>query len=491
LREADRPDLTLSDAAADFDGESAEISALPDDGDDAWLENGLPEDSGPLEKLNETYCAVFNGGKYRIMFREAYTGGMRWSACSRNDFLSRYENRRIESGDKTIPLGKAWQEWPRRKTADGTTFDTKAAPAEIVGGSLNLWTGFAIEPAEGSCELFKAMILNDLCNGNRRVFEYVLNWIAWKFQHPGELPEVAIALVGAKGTGKTTMGMTLKAIFGEHGMIARDVGQFAGRFNGHLETKCLLYGDESFWGGDRANESALKQLITDAEVSYEHKGLPLYTGRNHVGLIFAGNEKWIVPASMDERRFCVSQVSEMHVAPDNAPSDHPNRLYWNAVHRELESGGREAFLHELLHMDLGDWHPRIGVPRTAALGEQKAQGLSGVLRWYMERLEVGDLSVVPDVPVVIDGTPTDWGAEDLYGSPRAITDDYRAWLHFRNPHVVVTGRTVITELKKFGWMSGDEYRMLNKKRDRYYFIPKLSDARRIFAERLGYDPFRS
>jgi hypothetical protein len=58
-----------------------------------------------------------------------------------------------------------------RTTADRTVFDTCAEPAAIVGGALNLWSGFAIKPTRGNCERFKPMILNDLCSGDAKVFD--------------------------------------------------------------------------------------------------------------------------------------------------------------------------------------------------------------------------------------------------------------------------------------------------------------------------------
>ena len=292
------------------------------------------------------------------------------------------------------------------------------------------------------------MVLADLCSGDEKVFDYMLRWIAWKVQHPGDLPEVAIALIGPKGTGKTTLGKTLKLIFGEHGMVARDIEQIAGKFNGHLETKCFVYADEAVWGGDKPNGSALKALITDAEASYEYKGVQIFTGLNHVGLIFAGNERWIVPATIDERRFCVSQVSAQHMVPDNAPGNHPNRVYWNEIHEELDNGGRAAFLWEMLRVSLGDWHPRVAVPRTSALGEQKLLGLKGVLRWYFERLREGVMLSMDLGPI---GEPEqDWSNQPLRLAPAKVIEACSDWLQARNPHALVTARGLLAELKPFG-----------------------------------------
>jgi hypothetical protein len=246
------------DASDDFEGEPIEESS-PDASSADWLEGGpCDEDDGvknenagglnnqsrsKLDALNDKYCAMFAAGKYRIMFREPSRDHMRWTSTSKQDFISRYENQSIQSGNKTISLGKAWQEAPRRKTADGITFDTKGKPGELINGKLNVWGGFGIEPKMGCCDKFKAMILTDLCSGDQRVFDYIIKWIAWKIQHPAGLPEVCIVLRGPRGVGKTTLGETLVTIMGEHGMAIRSFDEITGKHNGHAETLCEAPGD--------------------------------------------------------------------------------------------------------------------------------------------------------------------------------------------------------------------------------------------------------
>jgi hypothetical protein len=376
------------------------------------VDDGVPSESeytaesdSALEALNEKYTAVFANGSYRIMYREGEAesaNGKPWVAASKADFINRHENRSIERGEqgrgksRVISLGTGWQTWAGRKTADGTVLDPRCAPGAITNGKLNLWSGFAIKAEPGNWELFRTMILEDLCNGDQAVFDYVVNWSAWKLQNPGLLPEVAIAFLGPKGAGKTTYGETMAKIFGCHGMVAEDIDQIAGRFNGHLETKCFVYADEAVWGGDKRSESALKKLITDKEGTYEYKGVDIFSGPNHVGLALGGNDKWIVPASMDERRFCASKVSGAHFAPPGE-RNHPNRLYWNRLHTELNNGGRAAFLHDMLERDLAGWHPREDVPTTEAMGEQKLHGLKEVGRWWFEILRDGEpLSFLSD-----------------------------------------------------------------------------------------------
>src|SRR5690242_13355796 len=76
-----------------------------------------------------------------------------------------------------------------------------------------------------------------------------------------------------------------------------------------------------------------------------------------------------VPASSDERRYAVFDVAKY---AQGAGSDSERRSYFNALHHEIENGGLEAILYDLLRRDLGEWHPRQ-IYETEGLRKQKEQ----------------------------------------------------------------------------------------------------------------------
>ena len=97
----------------------------------------------------------------------------------------------------------------------------------------------------------------------------------------------------------------------------------------------------------------------------------------------ASNEDWVVPASLDERRFAVFNVSNGRQG---------DRAYFGALHRELyEAGGAEAFVHDMLAMPLGDWHPRFDVPQTEGLRQQQIESAAPEVFWLWSLLEDGEL----------------------------------------------------------------------------------------------------
>lgn len=154
-----------------------------------------------LREMNEKYAVILDvGGTLRIarFSRDYESGRSTMSFQTTSDILQGYANRMVDIGDgKTMPLGKWWLGHPMRRQYDQVVFDpTGRAP----GALLNLWTGFGVDPKQGDWSLMKAHILDVIAAGNTEHADYITKWLAWSVQNPGKPAEVAIALVGGKGT---------------------------------------------------------------------------------------------------------------------------------------------------------------------------------------------------------------------------------------------------------------------------------------------------
>ena len=91
-----------------------------------------------------------------------------------------------------------------------------------------------------------------------------------------------------------------------------------------------MFADEAFGTNDRAAVAVLKMLITEPEIPIEGKGKDIVTARNFTHMIIASNAEWVVPAGLEERRFCVFDVSEAHM------KDTP---YFAAIDRQMKNNG--------------------------------------------------------------------------------------------------------------------------------------------------------
>ena len=123
--------------------------------------------------------------------------------------------------------------------------------------------------------------------------------------------------------------------------------------------------------GDKEGEGALKRLITEPTLTIEPKGLDLFSVPNNLHVMIAGNEEWIVPASGDERRYAVNEVSD---------SRRGDKKDFDELYAEMNNGGLAAMLEELKTFNLKGWHPRNDVPQTAGLQRQKGLSRRGVDR---------------------------------------------------------------------------------------------------------------
>lgn len=218
-----------------------------------------------------------------------------------------------------------------------------------------------------------------LAGGDEACAFYIVRWAAWAVQNPGRRAEVALVLRGGKGAGKGVFANTMADIFGAHGLQIFNPKHLVGNFNAHMRSCLLLFADEAFWAGDKAGESTLKGLVTEPKLFIEQKGLDAVAWPNKLHIIMAANADWVVPASKDERRYAVFNVSDAHA------SDHK---YFQALHAEINSGGREAMLYDLLRVDLTGWHPR-DIPQTEALREQKMHSMPPLWDWWESVLQNG------------------------------------------------------------------------------------------------------
>jgi hypothetical protein len=111
-------------------------------------------------------------------------------------FKTWYANRKMRVRDaagnlKSKPLGAAWLEHPKRRQYEGVDL-VPNEPNELPNGKLNLWRGYGVAPQKGRWSLMARHIRDALANGDPKAAEYIFRWIAWSFQHPGELAEVAL-----------------------------------------------------------------------------------------------------------------------------------------------------------------------------------------------------------------------------------------------------------------------------------------------------------
>lgn len=327
-----------------------------------------------------------------------------------------YENDRRPKDDTTVPKSKVWIQHPRRRTySKGIVF----APNMDVHDAFNLWQGFSVErDPNASCAVFLDHLLNVFCSGNKEHYDYMLKWMAHLVQFPEEKPGVAVIARGKKGVGKDSPFMYIGEMIKHHYITIANRDQMLGKFNSHLEKCLLLHLQEGFWAGDKAAESQLKYIITSRQQLIEPKGLNPFSVQSVLRIFISSNERWVVPASEDERRYFVVNVSD-HMRG--------NTVHFEKFYAEMNSGGPAALLDYLMRIDLSDFKVRE-VPSTAALGEQKVQGLRNVERWWLEILQNGKIDGAREK----DDTGNQlWPVRSVRVSKDDLRENYSMWIRNR------------------------------------------------------------
>jgi hypothetical protein len=246
---------------------------------------------------------------------------------------------------------------------------------------LNLWVGPTIVARVGSWTLIAAFFLDVVCDGDADVYQYILSYIAHALQKPWEKPGVLIAMLSGQGTGKGTVARILRKIWSATYLHVHNIDAVTGNFNASLERAFIVFMDEALFSGDRRASDALKSLITEPVISINEKHQPARQTSSYHRYFAATNADHFKNTDRDDRRDLVLRVSE------ERKGDHG---YWDALNAEIDGGGVEAMVHDLLAMDLSGFNVRAK-PNTNELLEQKLQSLGPVQRWWHDVLYRGDV----------------------------------------------------------------------------------------------------
>ena len=350
-----------------------------------------------VKVLNQKHAVISNyGSKVVVMSWE------RWEINpsvmvpvfqSFADFKNRYSHRYAawedeDGSSERYPVGGYWLKHPNRLTYDGVVFNPEADEV-LIGNRLNLWRGFAVEPRRGSWKLMRNHIYRVLGAGDRKAGRYIIRWIAWMLQNLGKPAEAVLVLQGEEGAGKGILARALLRMLGAYGLPVSDQKHLTGGFSGHLQHCVFLFLDEAFWAGNVAGEGRLKSLVTEETIMIEPKYVQPFQVRNLLHIMMSSNNDWVVPAGHGARRYAVFKVSDERVDDGE---------YFKALGVELDNGGIEAMMWDLLRLNLNGWHPKQ-LYKTQALLDQKVHSLRGLDAWIDTMLQAGELpGVWPKYP---------------------------------------------------------------------------------------------
>ena len=415
-----------------------------------------------VEELNTKHAHVMISGKARIIniMTDPQNGWQTHDFSTPADFRSRYANRKVKIGNRIRTAAEVWLESPKRQSYGGITF----LPGKDAGDYFNLFQGFAVEPAEGDCNLYLEHIRNNICSADDDLYNYIIHWMADAIQNPSTRPGVALAIRGQQGVGKGVFVNTFARLFGPHFIQVTQSSHLVGNFNGHQKDKLLVFADEAFWAGNKQAEGVLKGLVTEDTLSIEMKGVDVGQFPNFIRLILATNNDWVVPASAEQRRFVVIDASAARMQ---------DTAYFGAIIQQMESGGLEALMHHLQSLDLEGVNLRK-IPQTDALADQKLRSLDSVAAWLFSCLNNGGIEEVETSSTTyLRDWPETYGTSNMYNAYIGYCKRVGQNHPVRD---TVFGKSLARYLPSIS-----KRRDGGKNRQHVYLLPPLDQARQEFA----------
>lgn len=442
------------------------------------LEGRDSEEAKHLRELNERCALVTFGGKLRVLY-EPVTASEELRLISVQDARTKEAPRNYfrekmggKGAEKVVPFN-LWIDWPFRREYDDIVFH----PGLTDPRKYNRFRGWAVEPAEGDWSILRSHLQDVVCGGDAALFDWVLTWLAHLFQRPGDKPGSALVIRGSKGCGKSIVFDLLAKLLGTSFSKAADTRRLTGSFNAALDHNLLFLLEESHWSGDKSHEGILKDLITSPHLMIERKGIDSQLKANFTRLAILSNERWIIPATADERRYAILDCR------DDRRGDH---AYFAAMVRQMvDEGGLAAMLHDLLSFVPGNgWDILRQPPQTEGLVEQIEESLQGVELFMFELLKYGMFESVDCDENSIElhsDRPTRIPARVMRGAIDEFLKNHDAGRR-RKPGYDVIDRAMRD------WTGGtsemeDCAGMQN--RTRYLVLPPLAEARSFASSRQG------
>lgn len=379
----------------------------------------------------------------------------------------------------------------QRATFFDTCFEPDPAKAKDAArrGAYNLWNGYAVDPAPGDWSLLRNHIKDNLCHGDDKHFAWFMTWLASIFARPGVKVPSSLAIIGEQGTGKSKVLDWVRRAVGASALKVSAMRHLTGNFNAHLDGLILLVCEEAFWAGNKAEGGVIKDLISSETLQIEGKFQNVVERPNYVNIVFISNNKWSVPVDgEDARRFFVLEAST---------AQKKNSAYFGAIDDQMENGGLEAMIHELMNWDpacIGGWNNLRYPPVTDSLRQQAGMGLSGPTARLVDGLEAGIISGrTPDGDqfyyVLNDKEPTDVTRLHLVCFMNADGGRGNLTQEMKDAIVAILGAGADhgDEKKRIEYAGGwnrdalEREKRVTSDRERYVTVPALNDVKEVLA----------
>lgn len=283
-----------------------------------------------------------------------------------------------------------WLHSPLRKMVlkDNVLFDPSCVGHVIdddandyYNNRINLFDGIEVKAKKGKCDLIRAHLLR-LCGGDEKAAEWITKWVAYPLQNMGAKMRTSVVMHGEEGTGKNIFWEEIVArIYGNYGIVITQ-SQIENQFTGWISCKLFAVADEVVSQAEKRHiKGRLKYYVTGSKVSVNEKNLPERWEINYMNFVFLSNDIQPLLLDMGDRRYTTIWTEDV-----------ADKAYFDALWKEVDNGGLEAFYHYLKTLPMGDFNEHTKPYENKARRDLIDLGRSPAQR-FMADWEVGNLQV--------------------------------------------------------------------------------------------------
>lgn len=383
-----------ADVASIMQGEDFEVSdsegdSCRDDSDPAAAqpEKSPPPALEPLAAIQQKFGLLNISGRVCILVidvsseRTDQSTARKLLLSNRSDgslLIERALRAEYDVGDEAPEIVKEFLVSPETICYMGIEFNPKVTSKNF----LNLWEGPTVIRQEGLWLGIQEFLYEVICDKDWNSYLYLLFYIAHALQKPEEKPGVMIILIGGQGIGKGTLGRIFHKIWSATYIQVNNIDAVVGTYNAILERAYIVFMDEALFSGNRRGTDELKSIVTEPIIQISEKYQPSRQIKSVHRFIAATNADHFKNTERDDRRDFTLRVSDVRKGDLD---------YWKELNEEIEYGGVEAMVHDLLAIDLSDFNVR-NKPNTKELVEQKIHSLDPIQRWWHDGLFDGEIA---------------------------------------------------------------------------------------------------
>lgn len=190
-------------------------------------------------------------------------------------------------------------------------------------------------------------MIHSLCNGDKDIQRWLLQWLAYPLQNEGQKAHSAVLMAShIQGSGKTTLfEKVMGGIYGKYHRVITSQELESPQFNGWLNNAAFIFGEEIATNATKYNVTPyLNALITAKSVTINEKQRPQKQVPAYFNMAFASNENIPFPLQGEARRWFV-------ISPQSKLDEEISQQ----VYAEIAGDGLDAFYTCLLNVPLDDF----------------------------------------------------------------------------------------------------------------------------------------